>query len=72
MERKIIVRNGRSDREILTLLKKKLDFETEAAVSDLSNNEVAAYLYEILPDWIAEQHHSRVIWEEDKLYEYSD
>ena len=76
----IIAKNGRNDRELLTILKKRFKFETcyhedtdiDEKVSDLTDSEVISYLYDIFPDWLSQEHDTNVFWENERLYECSD
>ena len=76
----IIAKNGRNDRELLTILKKRFGFETcyhedtdtDGKVSDLTDSEVISYLYDVFPDWLSQEHDTNVFWENERLYECSD
>ena len=76
----IIAKNGRNDRELLTILKKRFKFETcyhedtntDGKVYELNDNEVISYLYNVFPDWLSQEHDTNVFWENERLYECSD
>jgi len=76
----IIAKNGRTEKELLTILKRRFGFETcyhedtdtDEKVFDLTDSEVISYLYDIFPDWLSQEHDTNVFWENERLYECSD